>query len=108
MAGAGDNNQEVEAGTGDEAGKEPSGESLAARRRRIEMMRERQELMAMLDDFGDGDLDDIDLELLDEDDAEVGRWVSAEDGAFDDEDESSEDLDDEDDDYYDDDFEDED
>jgi hypothetical protein len=39
--------------------------SLAARRRRIEKLRERQELMALLDDFGDGDFD---LELLDEDD----------------------------------------
>lgn len=81
--------------------------SLAARRRRIEKLRERQELMALLDDFGDGDLD---FELLDEDEDEDdgARYVAPEDSEESD-DEDAEDGDaDDDDDYLDDDFEDED
>lgn len=80
--------------------------SLAARRRRIEKLRERQELMALLDDFGDGDLD---LELLEEDeDDEESRYFSSEEAP----DEAEEvlggdDLDD-DDDYVDDEFDDDD
>lgn len=79
--------------------------SLAARRRRIEKLRERQELMALLDDFGDGDFD---LELLDEDEDDTAAYVASEDQADgDDEAEDAGDLDD-DDDFIDDDFEDED
>ena len=49
--------------------------SLAARRRRIEM---RRELMAMLDDFGDGEAD---LALLDEEEGDSGSWVMVEEGS---------------------------
>lgn len=79
--------------------------SLAARRRRIEKLRERQELMALLDDFGDGDLD---LELLDDEEDDDAAYISSEEGVDDDDDAvDSDDLGD-DDDYIDDDFEDED
>ncbi len=109
MAGAGDDKRDASrsASADSKAGskQQRDGESLAARRRRIEMMRERQELMAMLDDYGDGDME-LDFELLEEDD-DVGRWVAAEEGNLDDEEVSEEDLD-EDDDYFDEDFEDDD
>lgn len=109
MAGEADDKRNADSGRSGDHGDGRTGESLAARRRRIEMMRERQELMAMLDDFGDGDLGDIDLQLLDDDDDdEVGRWVAAEDGAFDSDDEDGEDLDDDDDFYDDEDYDDED
>lgn len=89
-------------------GEERPAASLAARRRRIEMMRERQELMALLDDFGDGDLE-LDLELMEDDEDDVGRWVAAEGADLGDDDDDSDVLED-DDDFYDedDDFEDED
>lgn len=79
--------------------------SLAARRRRIEKLRERQELMALLDDFGDGDLD---LDLLDEDDDDVAAYVATGDAAEEDEEAVDADGLDDDDDFIDDDFEDED
>lgn len=104
MAGAGEDKQGAKGGEG-----QSTKESLAARRRRIEMMRERRELMAMLDDFGDGDLNTLDLELLEEDDDTVGRWVTPDDGApEDDEDDGIAGLDDDDDYYDDEDYEDED
>jgi hypothetical protein len=79
-------------------------ESPAARRRRIEKMREKQELRALLDDFGDGELDiDLDLELEDDDSDETGsRWVAA--GDEEDMDLDDPGLDEEDDDYVDDEF----
>ena len=108
MAGSGDEKPGDSGPKAAGAGEERPAASLAARRRRIEMMRERQELMALLDDFGDGDLD-LDLELMEEDDDEVGRWVAAEGAELGDEDDDSDTLDD-DDDYFEDDedFEDED
>jgi hypothetical protein len=82
-------------------------ESPAARRRRIEKMREKQELRAMLDDFGDGELDiDIDLEQELEDDEADSRWVAAGDDEDVELDEAA--LSDDDDDFVDDEFEDED
>jgi len=81
--------------------------SLAARRRRIEKLRERQELMALLDDFGDGDLD---LELLDEDEDDVAAYVASGDETDDEDDAVVAGSLDDDDDFIDDDddFEDED
>ncbi len=104
MAGAGTNKRDADGAKDKGVDDKLSSESLAARRRRIEMMRERQELMALLDDFGDGD---IDLALLEDDDEEVGRWVSADGSVGSDSDAEIDGLDDEDD-YYEDDFEDED
>ncbi|MEE4172836.1 MAG: hypothetical protein V2I57_01125 [Xanthomonadales bacterium] len=101
---AGDRDQKG-GGPGDD--KALKAESPAARRRRIEKMREKRELRALLDDFGDGEFDlDLDLELEDDEDDEDGsRYVAAQD-------EDDVDLDDadlsDDDDYVDDDFDDED
>jgi hypothetical protein len=81
--------------------------SQAARRRRIERMRERQQLIAMLDDFGDGDMD-LEFELLDDSDEDPHQYVSADaldetqDVTLDDDDPQG------DDDFLDDEFEDED
>jgi len=80
--------------------------SIAARRRRIELRRERQALLAQLDDFGDDDFD-LELELLDDDSDDGHRFVAQE-SVTDGEDGSDEASPDEDDDYIDDDFEDED
>lgn len=109
MAGAGDDKGSASAdgeagrkGSGNASGARVGerGRSLAARRRRIEMMRERQELLALLDDFGDGELDaDLVLELADDD--EDTRWVAYDPAALQDD----EDVDlDEDDDFVDDEY----
>jgi hypothetical protein len=107
MAGAGDEKGDREAGAAgregaNEAGSrgDGGGKSLAARRRRIEMMRERRDLLAMLDDFGDGEFDDeLVLELADDEDDT--RWVAIDQAGA--EEEEDVDLGDDDDDYVDDD-----
>lgn len=103
------------AGDRDEKGGSPGddkalkAESPAARRRRIEKMREKRELRALLDDFGDGELDlELELELEDdEDDDSDARYVAAEEEEDVDLDDS-EPSDDDDDDYVDDEYDDED
>lgn len=59
-------------------GGEKRQESVAARRRRIEKMREKRELMSLLDDFGDGDLD-LELDLDEDEEEESSRYVAASD-----------------------------
>jgi hypothetical protein len=99
---------EKDVGPGEDKAALKAAESPAARRRRIEKMREKQELRALLDDFGDGELDiDLDLELEDdESDGDNARWVAADDGEDVELDDSG--LSDDDDDYVDDEFDDED
>lgn len=76
MTGLGDGKRRE---TGEKSEGAGTTESPAARRRRIEKMREKRELCSLLDDFGDGDLDiELDLELEDDDSDEAdARWVAA-------------------------------
>lgn len=98
-----DDRDEMDGGPFEDKASLKAAESPAARRRRIEKMREKQELRALLDDFGDGELDiDLDLELEGDDPEDDGsRWVAVDDDEDVDLDEA--DLSD-DDDYVDDEF----